>query len=49
MWGANNERESLAYTKNVTIAIGQNLLTHTNGIVSSYNVNREGDCAVIVQ
>jgi hypothetical protein len=41
--------ESLTFTKNPTIAIRQNILSHTNGSMGSYDVNRGGDCAVIVQ
>jgi len=32
--------QSLTFTKNPTIAIRQNILSHTNGSVSSYDVNR---------
>ena len=38
------------YYQNPAIAIKQNILSHTNASVSSYDVvNREGDCAVIVE
>jgi len=39
---------SKTFTKNPAIAIRQNILSHTNGIVISHDLNRGGDCAVIV-
>ena len=50
MWGIKNDGKTLTFTKNPVFAIKQNILSHTNASVSSYDVvNREGDCAVIVQ
>jgi hypothetical protein len=37
--GGLEEHESLTYTKNPAIAIRQNILSHTNGSMSSYDVN----------
>ncbi len=44
--GAPIEGKSVTFTKNHAIAISQNILSHTNGIVSSSDVNRGEGCAV---
>ena len=41
-WGNYNELNIACYTKDPTIAIGQNLLTHTNSIVNSWSSNIGG-------
>ena len=38
--------QTVTFTKNHAIAISQNILSHTNGIVSSSDVNRGEGCAV---